>query len=311
MQPLFKLVGGRDGKPDRKIIQVRNVLIGGDEFVVIAGPCSVESREQILLTAKAVQAAGARILRGGAFKPRTSPYDFQGLGVEGLELLAEASEATGLPIVTEVMCTEDIELISSFSDILQVGARNMQNFSLLKKLGEARRPVLLKRGISSTINELLNAAEYIAAYGNSDIILCERGIRTFETATRNTQDLSAVPVLNELTGLPVIVDPSHATGRRSLVTPMAKAASAVGADGLIVEVHNCPDQALSDGPQSLDLPMFAQMMAQLRRYVVLEGRHMSFPVAEPRLDEFPAVVVRQSSDCRWPPESTSPQATTI
>lgn len=288
-ESLFKLVGC-DGKPDRRIIRVRDVLIGGDEFVVMAGPCSVESREQILLTAKAVHAAGARILRGGAFKPRTSPYDFQGLEVEGLELLAEASEATGLPIVTEVMSTEDIELISSFSDILQVGARNMQNFSLLKKLGEAQRPILLKRGISSTINELLNAAEYIAAYGNSEIILCERGIRTFETATRNTQDLSAVPVLNELTGLPVIVDPSHATGRRSLVTPMAKAASAVGADGLMVEVHPSPEHALSDGPQSLDLPMFAQMMAELRRYVALEGRHLASAVVESGLDELRELV---------------------
>jgi 3-deoxy-7-phosphoheptulonate synthase len=280
----IKLIG-RDGNPDRRTILVRDVVVGSNEFVVIAGPCSVESRKQMLVTAKAVKAAGARILRGGAFKPRTSPYDFQGLGIKGLELLAEASEATGLPIVTEVMDTEEIELVASFADILQVGARNMQNFSLLKKLGKVQKPILLKRGISSTIKELLLAAEYIASHGNADIILCERGIRTFETTTRNTQDLSAVPVLNELTCLPVIVDPSHAAGRRALVTPMAKAASAVGADGLLVEVHHSPEQALSDGPQSLDIPLFVEMMDQLRRYVVLEGRSIQNPLAEQELDE--------------------------
>lgn len=284
----IKLIGS-NGNPDRRTILVRDVVVGGNEFVVMAGPCSVESRKQMLVTAKAVKAAGARILRGGAFKPRTSPYDFQGLGVKGLELLAEASEATGLPIITEVMDTEEIELVARFADILQVGARNMQNFSLLKKLGKVRRPILLKRGMSSTIKEFLLAAEHIAAHGNGDIILCERGIRTFETATRNTQDLSAVPVLNELTCLPVIVDPSHATGKRSLVTPMAKAASAVGADGLLVEVHHCPEQALCDGPQSLDLPMFAQMMDQLRRYVVLEGRSIHNPLAEQEMDEYPKI----------------------
>ena len=287
-EALFKLVC-RDGNPDRKTIQVRDVLIGGSEFVVMAGPCSVEGREQILLTAKGVKAAGARILRGGAFKPRTSPYDFQGLEVEGLELLAEASEATGLPIITEVMGAEDVELVASYADILQVGARNMQNFNLLKKLGEAGRPVLLKRGMSSTIKEFLFAAEYIAFYGNTEIILCERGIRTFETATRNTLDLSAVPVLNELTYLPVIVDPSHSAGRRSLVTPIAKAASAIGADGLLVEVHHCPELALSDGPQSLDVPMFAQMMAELRRYVVLEGRSLENPLGEPGFEVCPKI----------------------
>jgi 3-deoxy-7-phosphoheptulonate synthase len=285
-EPSIKLIG-RNGNPDRKTIRVRDVAIGGPEFVVMAGPCSVENSKQIHTTAKYVKAAGARILRGGAFKPRTSPYDFQGLGLEGLELLAEASEATGLPVITEVMDTEDIELVASFADILQVGARNMPNFSLLKKLGRVEKPILLKRGMSSTIREFLLAAEYIAAHGNDQIILCERGIRTFETATRNTQDLSAVPILNELTCLPVIVDPSHAAGKRSVVIPLAKAALAVGADGLLVEVHHRPDEALSDGAQSLDLSMFAKMMDQLRRYVVVEGRTMadSFAVQEPDEDE--------------------------
>jgi 3-deoxy-7-phosphoheptulonate synthase len=270
----FKLVG-RESRSERTVIRVRDVLIGGDEFVVMAGPCSVENRDQIMLTAKAVKAAGARILRGGAFKPRTSPYDFQGLELKGLELLAEAGRATGLPVITEVMDTEDIRLVAEYSDVLQVGARNMQNFSLLKKLGAAGRPVLLKRGMSATIREFLLSAEYIAAYGNPEIILCERGIRTFETATRNTLDIGAVPVLNELSHLPVIVDPSHALGRRSLVPPAAKAASAIGADGILVEVHNAPEQALSDGPQSLGLPAFTLMMNDLRKYAALEGRRMA------------------------------------
>jgi 3-deoxy-7-phosphoheptulonate synthase len=211
----IRLIGRAETLP--KTIRVRDVVIGGTEFVVMAGPCSVEGREQISIIAEAVKAAGARILRGGAFKPRTSPYDFQGLGVEGLELLAEAGDMTALPVITEVMDSEDIGLVAAFADILQVGARNMQNYSLLKKLGRVQKPILLKRGMSATIKELLLAAEYIALNGNTEIILCERGIRTFETATRNTQDLSAVPVLNELTCLPVIVDPSHAAGRRSLV----------------------------------------------------------------------------------------------
>jgi len=279
----IKLIG-YNGSYNRKTIRVRNVEIGGSEFVVMAGPCSVESREQILGAAKAVKAAGARILRGGAFKPRTSPYDFQGLGVQGLELLAQAGEATGLPVITEVMDSEDINLVSRFADILQVGSRNMQNFSLLKKLGRVQKPVLLKRGMSSTIEEFLLAAEYIAVAGNTEIILCERGIRTFETATRNTQDLSAVPVLNELTCLPVIVDPSHAAGRRSLVPSMSKAASAVGADGLLIEVHPFPEEALSDGPQSLDLLMFGQLMSQLQRYVILEGRYLWRPSTQEALD---------------------------
>jgi 3-deoxy-7-phosphoheptulonate synthase len=278
-QQTLKLIG-RQSKLDRTIVRVRDVLIGGPEFVVTAGPCSVENREQIMVTAAAVKAAGACMLRGGAFKPRTSPYDFQGLELEGLILLAEASRATGLPIVTEVVSPEDVEIVARHADVLQVGARNMQNFSLLKKLGKVGRPILLKRGMCSTIREFLLAAEYIAAYGNAEIMLCERGIRTFETATRNTLDLTIVPVLNELTHLPVIVDPSHAAGKRSLVIPAAKAAAAVGADGLLVEVHPHPDQALSDGEQSLDIPMFEQMMDQLRRYVVLEGRTVRKPFTE-------------------------------
>jgi 3-deoxy-7-phosphoheptulonate synthase len=273
------LVGRQPGL-ERTTVRVGDVLIGGPEFVVAAGPCSVESREQIMVTAEAVKVAGARMLRGGAFKPRTSPYDFQGLEIEGLMLLAEASRATGLPVVTEVMSPEDVEVVARHADVLQVGARNMQNFSLLKSLGKVGRPVLLKRGMCSTVREFLLAAEYIAAYGNAEVILCERGIRTFETATRNTLDLTIVPVLKEMTHLPVIVDPSHAAGRRSLVVPVAKAAAAVGADGLLVEVHPHPEHALSDGEQSLDIPLFEQMMCQVRRYVALEGRTVGGQVTE-------------------------------
>ncbi|HZS43634.1 MAG TPA: 3-deoxy-7-phosphoheptulonate synthase [Blastocatellia bacterium] len=274
IQQPFKLVS-RQVKSSKTIVRIGDIAIGGDELIVMAGPCSVESREQILETARAVKQSGARILRGGAFKPRTSPYDFQGLEQEGLKLLAEARRETGLPIITEVMSAEDVEMIAEYADILQVGARNMQNFTLLKKLGRAGRPVLLKRGMSSTIKEFLMSAEYIVAHGNPDVILCERGIRTFETATRNTLDLAVVPVLNELTHLPVVIDPSHATGKRSLVAPLAKAAAAIGADGLIVEVHPTPDQALSDGAQSLDLPMFEAMMQQVRRYAAIEGRYVA------------------------------------
>ena len=216
---------------------VNGIEIGGDEFIVMAGPCSVESEKQIMETAEAVAAAGARMLRGGAFKPRTSPYDFQGLELEGLKLLRKAKEATGLAIITEVMSDRDVELVAEYADCMQVGARNMQNFALLKSLGGCGRPVLLKRGMSSTIKELLMSAEYMVAHGNPNVILCERGIRTFETATRNTCDIAAVPVLNELTHLPVILDPSHATGKRSLVPALSRAGVAIGADGLIVEVH--------------------------------------------------------------------------
>jgi 3-deoxy-7-phosphoheptulonate synthase len=235
----------------------------------MAGPCSVESERQIMEVAEAVARAGGRILRGGAFKPRTSPYDFQGLEIEGLKLLRKAKEAMGLDIVTEIMSDRDVELVSEYADILQIGARNMQNFALLKSLGHTTRPVLLKRGMSSTLKELLMSAEYIVAHGNPNVILCERGIRTFETATRNTCDLAAVPVLNELTHLPVILDPSHATGKRSLVTPLARAAVAVGADGLMVEVHPCPEKAISDGAQSLTIPQFQAMMKQIEPYLAI------------------------------------------
>jgi 3-deoxy-7-phosphoheptulonate synthase len=235
----------------------------------MAGPCSVESEKQIMETAEGVAKAGARMLRGGAFKPRTSPYDFQGLEEEGLKLLRKAKQATGLGIVTEVMSDRDVALVADYADVMQVGARNMQNFALLKTLGTCGRPVLLKRGMSSTIKELLMSAEYITAHGNPNVILCERGIRTFETATRNTCDISAVPVLNELTHLPVVLDPSHATGKRSLVAALARAGVAIGADGLIVEVHPCPEKAVSDGAQSLTLQQFEKMMQELKPYVGL------------------------------------------
>ncbi len=264
----YKFVS-REFKKDHSRIRINGVEIGGDEFIMMAGPCSVESERQIMETADAVAAAGAKVLRGGAFKPRTSPYDFQGLELEGLRLLRKAKQATGLSIVTEIMSDREVEMVAEYADIMQVGARNMQNFALLKSLGRCGKPVLLKRGMSSTIKELLMSAEYLVAHGNPNIILCERGIRTFETATRNTCDISAVPVLNELTHLPVILDPSHAVGKRSLVAPLARAAVAIGADGLIVEVHPCPEKAVSDGAQSLTLPAFTQMMAELRPFVEL------------------------------------------
>jgi 3-deoxy-7-phosphoheptulonate synthase len=264
----YKFVS-KEFKQERTRLRVDGAEIGGDEFVVMAGPCSVESEKQIIETAKAVAASGARILRGGAFKPRTSPYDFQGLETEGLKLLAKAREVTGLSIVTEVMSDGDVDRVAEYADVMQVGARNMQNFALLKALGKCQRPVLLKRGMSSTIKELLMSAEYVTAHGNPNIILCERGIRTFETATRNTCDIAAVAVLNELTHLPVIVDPSHATGKRSLVPALARAAVAVGADGMIVEVHPCPEKAMSDGAQSLRLEQFQAMMKELEPYIRL------------------------------------------
>jgi len=264
----YKFVS-REFKKERSAMAVNGLAIGGDEFVVIAGPCSVESEKQIMETAKGVAAAGAHLLRGGAFKPRTSPYDFQGLELEGLRLLRKAREASGLAIVTEVMSDRDVELVAEYADCVQVGARNMQNFALLKSLGGCGRPVLLKRGMSSTIRELLMSAEYVVAHGNPHVILCERGIRTFETATRNTCDISAVPVLNELTHLPVIVDPSHAAGKRSLVPALSRAAVAAGADGLIVEVHPCPEKAVSDGAQSLTLADFRDLMRNLKPYMQL------------------------------------------
>lgn len=264
----YKFVS-REFRKEKSRIKVNGTEIGGDEFVVIAGPCSVESEDQIMRSAEAVARAGAKLLRGGAFKPRTSPYDFQGLEEEGLKLLQKAKKATGLAIVTEVMGDRDVDLVANYADVMQVGARNMQNFMLLKALGKCGKPVLLKRGLSSSIKELLMSAEYITAHGNADVILCERGIRTFETATRNTCDISAIPVLNELTHLPVILDPSHATGKRSLVPAVARAAVAIGADGLIVEAHPAPEKAISDGAQSLELNQFARMMQDLQPYIDL------------------------------------------
>ncbi len=258
----FKLVS-RQLRQRPTIVDVSGVEIGGGDLVVIAGPCSVESAEQLMKTAKAVKAAGANMLRGGAYKPRTSPYDFQGLGVEALRLLRDTSEETRLPIVTEVMSEADVETVAEYADMMQVGARNMQNFSLLRKLATIARPILLKRGPSATIKEWLLAAEYLLAGGNANVVLCERGIKTFETATRNTLDLAAIALAKELSHLPVLADPSHGTGLRSLVPPMSKAAAAAGADGLIIEVHPCPERALSDGPQSLDLPGFAALMKEL------------------------------------------------
>ena len=255
-------------------IRVGDVTLGGDQLVVMAGPCSVESREQVLETARVVKAAGGHILRGGAFKPRTLPYSFQGLGVEGLKLLAEARGETGLPIITEVMAPEDVELVESYTDILQIGARNMQNFTLLKRVGRAAKPVMLKRGMSATIEEWLGCAEYILNEGNPNVILCERGIRTYETITRNTLDVSAVPVIKQLSDLPVVVDPSHGTGIRSLVAPMAKAGVAAGADGLIIEVHPHPEKALSDGDQSLHPPEFADLMRELAQIARAVGKRL-------------------------------------
>ena len=247
----YKFVS-KEFRPEKTEIKVAGAIIGGDEFVVMAGPCSVESEKQILESAEIVAKRGAKLLRGGAFKPRTSPYDFQGLEEEGLKLLAKARKLTGLGIVTEVMSDRDVDLVAEYADVLQIGARNMQNFALLKTLGKCGRPILLKRGLSATVKELLMSAEYIVAHGNADVMLCERGIRTFETVTRNTCDIGAIAALNEMTHLPVILDPSHAAGKRSLVPALARAGVAVGADGLIVEMHPHPEKAVSDGAQSLD-----------------------------------------------------------
>jgi 3-deoxy-7-phosphoheptulonate synthase len=269
--PKVKLALKRE-KGERTIVEVDGVEIGGDRIVVAAGPCSVETREQTLRAAQAVREAGASILRGGAYKPRTSPYSFQGLGEEGLRILAEARETVGLPVVTEVLSPEDVELVERYADMLQIGARNMQNYPLLKRVGRARTPVLLKRGFSSTIEELLSSAEYILREGNGMVVLCERGIRTFEPSTRFTLDLSAVPILKEVTHLPVMVDPSHGTGRRSLIEPMSRASVAAGADGLMVEVHPEPERALSDGEQSLDPEGFRSLMDGLRPIARALGR---------------------------------------
>ena len=272
LQP-FKLAS-REFKRSQTVVKVGDVEIGGDRLVVIAGPCAVETEDQILETAKTVKEAGATILRGGAFKPRTSPYAFQGLGEEGLRLLAAARKETGLAIVTEVLKPEDVDLVAETADMLQIGARNMQNFALLKRVGEVKKPVLLKRGISSTIQEFLMAAEYVLSEGNYNIVLCERGIRTFETSTRFTLDLNAVPVIKKLSHLPVIVDPSHGTGHWEYVTPMAKAAIACGADGLMIEVHMRPEIAFSDGIQSLKPAAFRQLMQEVAPFAQAAGRRL-------------------------------------
>ncbi|GJQ31639.1 MAG: 3-deoxy-7-phosphoheptulonate synthase [Ignavibacteriaceae bacterium] len=260
----YKLAG-REYKTEDTVIRVKDVLIGGDNFVVIGGPCSVESKDQIFQCARELKQTSGHILRGGCFKPRTNPYAFMGLGYEGLEYLTEAGKVYDLPVITEVLSINQVEEVAKHSDILQIGARNMQNFSLLIEVGKTHRPVLLKRGLMSSIEELLSAAEYILAQGNRQVILCERGIRTFETATRNTLDLSAIPVLKELTHLPVIVDPSHAVGHRDKVIPLAKAAKVVGAHGIMIEFHPDPDKALSDAQQSMSFRQFDQMMEELAK----------------------------------------------
>ncbi len=275
----FKLAS-RSFKPEGTVVVVGDVRIGGDEVVVMAGPCSVESETQVRAAAAAVKRGGAKILRGGAFKPRSSPYSFQGLGEEGLRLLRWAADEHGLKVVSEVMDLSQIEVLARYADILQVGARNMQNFTLLRELGRLRKPVLLKRGIAATIEEWLLSAEYLLAGGNTDVILCERGIRTFENYTRNTLDISAIPVVKKLSHLPIIADPSHGTGRRDKVAPMARAAVAAGADGLIIEVHCDPDHALSDGAQSLLPSQFDRLMAELRIIAPAIGRSICVePVA--------------------------------
>ena len=274
VMPILKpyKLASREMKPEDTVIKVNGVQIGGGAFCVMAGPCSVESREQIIESARVVKNGGAQMLRGGAYKPRTSPYSFQGMEEEGLKLLKEAREASGLPVVTEVMTPEQVKIVESYADMLQVGARNMQNFGLLKAVGKARKPVFLKRGMMSTISELLMSAEYIMSEGNREVILCERGIRTFETETRNTCDIAAVPVLKKLTHLPVFLDPSHATGHWDLVEPIARAAVAAGADGLMIEVHPRPVEALSDGGQSLKPDRFKKLMENLRPLVELMGK---------------------------------------
>jgi 3-deoxy-7-phosphoheptulonate synthase len=275
----YKLVS-REARPERTVVRLpQGVTFGGETLAVCAGPCSVESREQLETTAAAVARAGANVLRGGAFKPRTSPYAFQGLGEEGLKFLRAAADRHGLAVVTEVLDPRDVELVARHSDVLQIGARNMQNFSLLREAGGARKPVLLKRGIAATIEEWLMAAEYVYAAGNHDVVLCERGIRSYDPQTRNLLDLSAVPLVQGLSHLPIIVDPSHGTGIRSLVAPMSLAAVAAGADGLIVEVHPNPAAAFSDGPQSLTLPNFAELMERLRAVAAAVGRSLPEPAA--------------------------------
>lgn len=270
----YKLAS-REFQPQDSTIKVGDVTIGGKELVVMAGPCAVETEEQVVETARAVKAAGANILRGGAFKPSTSPYSFRGLGEEGLKILGKARQETGMPIITEVMTPPDVELVSRYADILQVGARNMQNFVLLDEVGRARKPVMLKRGMSATIQEWLLSAEYILSQGNRQVMLCERGIRTFETYTRNTMDLSAIPIIEKLSHLPIIADPSHGTGKWYLVSPLALAAVAAGADGLMIEVHPTPDYALKDGAQSLTFDNFERLMAQVGVVAASVGRRIA------------------------------------
>jgi 3-deoxy-7-phosphoheptulonate synthase len=267
----YKLVS-REVKAEDTVVDVGGVAVGGPGLVVVAGPCAVESMEQTLTVARAVKAAGAHLFRGGAFKPRTSPYSFQGLGEEGLRILAEAREATGLPVITEAVDSEGVDLVERYADAIQIGARNMQNFSLLKRAGRSRKPVVLKRGMSATLEELLMSAEYILAEGNYQVILCERGVRTFSDFSRNTLDLAVVPAVKRLSHLPILVDPSHGTGRREKVAPLSRAAAAVGADGLMVEVHHDPDRALSDGPQSITPEMFVSLLDELRQIAPVIGR---------------------------------------
>jgi len=269
--PAYKLAS-RINHPEASVIKIGSAAVGGEEFVIMAGPCSVEADPQMLGTAWDVKMAGAHLIRGGAFKPRSSPYSFQGLAEEGLKMLAKARELTGLPIVTEVMDSTDVDLVEAYADVLQVGARNAQNFSLLKRLGRSRKPVLLKRGLMNTIDEFLGSAEYLLAGGNEQVILCERGIRTFETSTRNTLDLSAVLTIKERSHLPVIVDPSHASGKAHYVAPLSKAALAVGADGLMIEVHCRPEAALCDGEESLNPEQFHQLMGELTELAPHFGR---------------------------------------
>ena len=268
----YKLSSSEIRPGERTKIQIGDVEIGGDTLVLMAGPCSVESREQILESAEIVKESGAQILRGGAFKPRTSPYSFQGLGEEGLQYLAEARDKTGLLIITELMDSHDLRLVEQYTDIIQIGARNMQNYGLLSRLSETKKPVMLKRGMMSEVNELLLSAEYILSEGNYNVILCERGIRTFETATRNTFDLNAIPVIKKMSHLPIIADPSHGTGHWEYVNPMAKAAVAAGADGLMIEVHPDPENALSDGAQSLRPDKFRQLVQELKPFIEASGR---------------------------------------
>jgi 3-deoxy-7-phosphoheptulonate synthase len=274
----YKLAS-REFHPQDTVIELNGVAIGGNEIVVMAGPCAIESEDQLLATAQAVKAAGATVLRGGAFKPRTSPYQFRGLGESGLKILAEVGEKTQMPVITEVMAPNDVDLVAKYVNILQVGARNMQNFILLDEVGRTKKPVLLKRGLSSNIQEWLLAAEYILAQGNEQVILCERGIRTFETYTRNTMDLSAIPIIEKVSHLPIIADPSHATGKWYLVPPLALAAVAAGADGLLIEVHPNPDLALADGPQSLTFDNFRLLMSQLLPIAKAKNRKLAAPSA--------------------------------